>query len=332
MIHGQRPTDHRPKVQRTSMSIEPHHSNDAFEELGEELYLVLQSLDTARWRDENAAAVYSQLRDVGLKAEKVAHSHSQDELGVWSRDLAGQIQALTEPELQRGHTALTEAYNRLQETLKERGQSTHRHRPTNYLRNLYHIGNGAMIIALIQYLLTPTSMIWVAGGFAAFAWTCEAVRRLSPEANGLLMRVFRDVAHPDEHYTVNSATWMVTALVLIATLFDPMSCTIAVAVLGFADPMAALVGRRHGKTQIYQSKTLEGSLAFLITALVTGSAVAALFYPTLPWSCWLLAAGCAAVPATLIELYSAALIDDNFAIPTVAAGGAALGAWVAQLL
>ena len=294
-----------------------------FQAVGAEIYALLQQLDPARWREEHRPAALKTLKGLGERARGLADGDDVT-LATWGRkfsEAVSQSDQCDEPELRE---LLTTSYDNLQERLKERGLEVHRHRPTNYLRNLYHIANGAMIIGLIQYVLTPVTMVWVAGGFTALAWTCEASRRLSPAVNRVLMRLFRDVAHPDEHYTVNSATWMCTALLLISLLFSPIACTVGVAILGFADPMAALVGRRYGKRKLYQSKTLEGALGFFVTAFLVTAVICWSFGATSSLGAAAIVAFCAATPTTLGELYAALLIDDNFVIPTLGATGASL--------
>lgn len=316
--------------------------------LGLELYEVLQGLDPVRWRAEKAARVTERLKTLRGHAQAIrarferADAADTDLLG-WCEELAAldlpAADATDAPGAPDDGNAgvdwaglrqrLTHSYDALHVRLRARGTRVPRNRPTNYLRNAYHMANGLMIVLLIELVLTPQTMIDVAAAFCVAAWTTEIVRRRSRRLNGVVMRAFRDVAHPDEHHTINSATWMVTALLLIALAFDPQSCAIAVAVLGFADPAAALIGRRFGKTKLRGSKTLEGTLAFALTGAVVALVIMAIWGQGLTVAGALVIAVSAALPAAIIELYSSARhLDDNFSIPVVAA----TGAWLAQQL
>ncbi|MCO4763032.1 MAG: hypothetical protein KC502_16060, partial [Myxococcales bacterium] len=305
----------------------------ACRELGLELYEVLQGMDPARWREERAAQLRGKLAALSARASGIKRRYSdsnQVELLAWCDELAETTESDKAPKSSKKvdwtalRTRLTASYDRLNLKLRDSGAVVPHNRPTNYARNAYHIGNGLMILLLIKYVLTPTTMIIVAGAFVATAWSVEWIRRFNPTLNRMMMRAFRDVAHPHEHYSINSATWMVTALLLISVLFSPVQCAIGVVVLGFADPAAAVVGRRFGRHKLRGSKTLEGTVAFAVAGAIVAMLTASLWGVTGQPA--LMMALCAALPAAIAELYSGSGVDDNFSIPVIAA----TGAWLAQ--
>ncbi len=306
----------------------------ACRELGLELYELLQGMDPARWRDERAASMRARLQGLALRARSIrarfgARPDADAALLAWCDDLANGVDdSATRTDWPTVRARLTKTYDTLTLRLRERGAAVPRNRPTNYMRNAYHVGNGVMIVLLIQLVLTPMTMVLVAGGFTIAAWSIELFRRYSRRVNGAVMWAFRDLAHPDEHHTINSATWMVTALLVIALAFDPLSCAIGAAVLGFADPAAALIGRRFGTKKLRGSKTLEGTLAFAVAGAGAALVVIAIWAGHLSVPVALGVALFASVPAAVVELYSGKGLDDNFSIPVVAAAGA----WAAQLL
>ena len=95
---------------------------------------------------------------------------------------------------------------------------------------------------------------------------------------------------------------------------------LGVAVLGFGDPLAAIVGRRFGRTPIRAGRTLEGSLAFVAAGGGAGLVALAVFTPEVPHAVGV--ALTAAVSGALAELFSQD-VDDNLTIPLAAALGAA---------
>lgn len=197
------------------------------------------------------------------------------------------------------------------------------HRPANGTRSIFHVLSALVALLAVQLVLTPQSMVWAAGAFAASAWSMEAGRRVSPAVNRFLMWVFGRVAHPHEAYRVNSATWYATALFGLALTASPLACSLALVVLGVGDPAAGYFGRRFGRTRLAANRTLEGSLAFVVAGGLAGLGALCAFYPELTAVPCAALAGGAAIAGAVAEIV-ARKVDDNFAIPIAAAAGASL--------
>ena len=311
-------------------------------DLGSELFEIVQRMDSARWREEVRPAMRRRLeqlavrtREIRARYERYAEREDSKEL-IHSLEHMRSVVEVTLRDFREGNhrpdwaavrSRLTTAYDRYSQTMRARSLRLPRNRPTNYMRNVYHVGSALMLIGLIQFVLTPWVMIWMALGFAAAGWILELVRWLAPASNKYISAPWKAFIHPDEHWRINSATWLVSALLFLALSFDPLVCTIAVAVLGFADPAAALIGRRFGRTRLHGNRTLEGSTAFVVVGTAAGLAVIAAFAPELALWRGACVALCAALPAAIAELYSTRL-DDNLTVP-VCAG---IGAWAGSLL
>lgn len=196
-------------------------------------------------------------------------------------------------------------------------------RPANLARAAFHLSGATIAIVVIQLVPGRTWMVGIAAAVAAAAWTMELSRRVSPAVNDLLMRLFRPVAHSHEREHVNSATWYATALVLLAATFSPLANTMGLAVLGIADPVAGMVGRRWGRHRLASGRSLEGALGFVVAGVAAAFLLARWLYPEVAWALALGAAGAGAVAGAVTELYSNKL-DDNFTIPVVASGVASL--------
>ncbi len=133
----------------------------------------------------------------------------------------------------------------------------------------------------------------------------------------LYYRYFGALLRPHELDTTqrnfNGATYVTLSAALVVWLFPKMIAIAAFAILILADTAAALVGRKIGKVRI-GAKTLEGSIAFLLFALLVVFAT-----PRLNPAVGLVIA----VSATIAELYPIKLgnwsIDDNLSIPLVSA-------------
>ncbi len=298
-----------------------------------DLHAALRNLDPARWRAEKAAQVRGQLERItaGLNAlaEKAAPEADEtfvERLRRFAALLQAQLPNLPEPSAAERWVELRQrlqpAYEDLVQALREQAVHVPSLRPTNYVRNLFHVINAVIVIAVIE--LVPFEYImWPASCTLATVIFLEVIRRVSPAWNDKIMALFGPVAHPYEVHRINSGTWFVVALFLLALTGRPELGAMGVAVLGFADPTAALIGRRYGKHPLVNGRTLEGSAAFFVVALVVVLAVLLLLHPGLVtgWRLPLVAGG-AALAGTLFELFSFR-IDDNLSIPLGTAGVAA---------
>lgn len=288
-------------------------------DLALQLHRVLSEIDPARWREEMASRLKPKLNELQLALQrKPQHRELAETLGHELPTLEDGKRRTWLAFKKRVQPAYTELARRLQ------AASIHvpSLRPTNYARSLFHVTSATVAVIAIELLASPSILLGVAVAWAAFAWGCEISRRLDPRINTLLMKFFGPVAHAHEAHRVNSATWYATALVLLALTGSTVLCVAGVAVLGLGDPMAALVGRRFGRIRLLHGRSLEGTLAFVLSATLATFALLMVFHASLGVGVSLalaLAAGTAGAIAELVSLR----IDDNFSIPLSAAAGVA---------
>jgi dolichol kinase len=186
-------------------------------------------------------------------------------------------------------------------------------RAANYTRSVFHVASALVALALLRLLPGRSWMIAVSAAFAVAGWTMETARRRSTAVNERLMALFAPVAHPHERHGINSSTWYVTALLLLAIFAPPHAAEIGVIVLGVADPAAGLVGRRYGRTRLRAGRSLEGTLAFVVVGTVAAAAWLVFAHGmALPAAAVVAAIG--ATTGALVEVGSTRL-DDNFTIP-----------------
>lgn len=308
--------------------------------LAEEFYALMQTLDPSRWRSELESAIRERLELLASRARALVEAAERIELDEQKARLTARLRAvmgLIREQIPRPDLPTAEqrqewrsfwrnaqpVYEALAASLTLEDIHVPQLRPTNYARNIFHVGSGLIALLMLQYVLTPTTTIYLAGFFASFAWTCEAFRRNSPRVNTILMRFFGRMAHPHEYYRVNSGTWYSTALLLISLFANPLACSLAVVVLAVGDPAAAVIGRRFGRIRLINGRSLEGSLAFVATGVLASMATMILYYPQLAVGVALVIALAASAPAAIAELISKR-VDDNFSIPVVSAAGASL--------
>ena len=209
-------------------------------------------------------------------------------------------------------------------------------KPRNYIRNLFHVGNGLMGATLYTVLPDRWTILILACSYTGSMIALELMRRFNPRINAFLVnKVFGAIARPVEAHRINAATWYGVGIIIMLFFFPPVACIVAVLVLGVGDPAAANIGRRWGRHKLIGEKSLEGSLGFVaVAAVCTTIFLTATQHPailrgdalhTLQAAAWLALVG--AVVGAATELVSTR-IEDNFSIPlaTAAAVTAAL-AW-----
>ena len=118
---------------------------------------------------------------------------------------------------------------------------------------------------------------------------------------------FRRVLREEEKATFMGSTYFIFSTILTILLFPKSIAIASILILILSDTAAALVGKWIGRIKIF-GKTLEGSMAFLLTSLLIIWA-----YPNLNR----FSGSLAALGATLIEVLPIK-VSDNLTIPLVA--------------
>ena len=94
-------------------------------------------------------------------------------------------------------------------------------------------------------------------------------------------------------------------------MFPQAVAVISLSVMLVSDTAAAIIGKLYGQRKIYKNKTLEGSLAFFLTALLINMLCEPIYHFTY-------AGVLACAGATFTEIFEDKVdIDDNLSIPIV---------------
>lgn len=290
--------------------------------IAEELKLLLADAEDSAW-----GARFEALRTRLQQSVRDAERAMEPRLKVY-RERLGQLASAVEA-WQASPARTWEAFRRevqpaveaLNASLKELPS-----RPSNARRMVFHVLMGLGCTALVYAI--PWRWLLIACPFtmALFAWGSEISRARSPQINKTLMRYFGPIAHAHEWKRVNSATWYVTALLILASFYPLTSCALAVLTLGLGDPAAALVGRRWGKTRLRSGRSLEGTLAFVAVATLACFALL-VGHAHLGAKTALVVALVAGVSGAIAEVFSTR-VDDNFSIPLSVGTATALALWL----
>ena len=118
--------------------------------------------------------------------------------------------------------------------------------------------------------------------------------------------LFKDITRSKELESFVGASYVFLSCLIVLLFFEiKIACT-SLFIMSISDSLSAIVGKRFGAIKIYKKKTLEGTLAFLLSSLII-----ILMVPELN----LFHAIIATLVATIVELYSVDVIDDNLSIP-----------------
>ena len=309
-----------------------------------DLHALLRELDPGRWKADLEEPLRERLAEVEDRLAELTAMSVPDIAASLQEHAHGLAVAVREhapdPELkaaelsaawQQLRTELTPRYEALAKALAAYDIHVPALRPTNIKRSVFHVISGLVALGLIELVLSPSQLALVGGAFCVLAWSLETARRVSPAASDLIMKVFAPVAHPHEYHRVNSATWYSTALFVLGLSGSTMLGALGVIVLGFADPVAGLIGRKWGNTPLINGRTLEGTLAFVATGTVASLVTLYVFHPDVGPAAGFAMGFAGALLGGLAELVSRR-VDDNLSIPlATAAGAGAVAAWLGLL-
>ncbi|NNF59082.1 MAG: phosphatidate cytidylyltransferase [Rhodothermaceae bacterium] len=188
------------------------------------------------------------------------------------------------------------------------------------LRKAIHL--GALVLPIGILVLGRTTALWLLVPLAVFALSLDVARQRLPSAHRVIARLFAPIMRPEEQpplggpLILNGAVWMCLSAALCAALFREPIAAAALAMLMVGDGAAAVIGRRYGRHRYpFSSKSLEGSLAFFLTAALIALPLVLLPLPHPPLTPLQLSVG--ALVATIVEALPLP-VNDNLRAPLFA--------------
>lgn len=172
-----------------------------------------------------------------------------------------------------------------------------------------------------EVLLLPTLFIILCGNIALEYANFKRYRWARKSFGAIFFRLLREKETARQNFQFTGSVYVLASAILCMCLFSKEVAVIAMTIMLIADSAAALVGRTFGKHKIYKNKTLEGTLAFFISALI----INLLFIPLYPFK---IASILACMAATTVEVYEDKIgIDDNLSIPLVFSAVISIISW-----
>ena len=180
------------------------------------------------------------------------------------------------------------------------------------VRKLIHL--CSLSIPIIYYFIPQSQAIVILAILASAAVIIDLSRHFLPEAGKIFYSIFGFLLRKHEVDTrkknLNGATYVLISALICVILFPKVLFITAFTILIISDSMAALIGRKFG-THKFMAKSLEGTLAFFVSA-----SVVVMFTPKITGALneYLIGIFAAAVGA-IVENISFGFADDNLSIP-----------------
>ncbi|MBC8214353.1 MAG: hypothetical protein H8E71_06925 [Candidatus Marinimicrobia bacterium] len=174
-------------------------------------------------------------------------------------------------------------------------------------RKLFHLSSSVIGISLLLVGKSIVLPITILLTFIVLFF--DIIRNRNTIIKDLYNKLFQIMTRPQESNNLTGASWLLFGASITMLLFDELPSATGLLFLSIGDSVAALFGRKYGKTKIGH-KSLEGSIAFFISCVIIS-----LFIPGL--NIWV--GVISASVATVVELVGIFKLNDNFTIPIVTA-------------
>lgn len=185
---------------------------------------------------------------------------------------------------------------------------------------------GALHVALsilaagVLWVLPSTAAAAALAGATLLALCVELARRTVRTTAAWFRRVFGSMLKEQEASRLTGATTLAVGFTVAAVVTPGVPALAGVLMAGVGDPVAALVGRRWGRTRFVGGKSIVGSAAFGLVALGVGLALGLGFFASV-------------VVAILVATTEAVTlpVDDNAYLPTAGAAAFLGASWLAGM-
>lgn len=165
---------------------------------------------------------------------------------------------------------------------------------------MYFVHPGICII--IFSILFLGDAILEYGNYKRWKWARNLFGRL-------FFKTLRKKETKRIYFQSSGSLYVLLAAIACTLLFSKPIAVISITVMLISDTFAALIGKAYGTRQIYKNKSLEGTVAFFMSALFICMCFEPIFHFTY-------ASVLACLLATMSEVYEEKTeIDDNLSIP-----------------
>jgi glycerol-3-phosphate acyltransferase PlsY len=180
-------------------------------------------------------------------------------------------------------------------------------------RKLYHLLGGLGLLSL-YYVLGRQQALICYGILIVIVLAVDITRLRVTAFNRFIQTRFSSFIRKSEANKLTGTAPYVLGIALTLLLYRPDIATAAICFLAFGDVAATTAGERYGRTKISGEKSLEGTLAFVAAAVLSG---VLLNFAGIHLPHGLILAG--SIIAAGVELLPLP-VNDNLVIPVVSGG------------
>lgn len=176
---------------------------------------------------------------------------------------------------------------------------------------------GSIIIPVMAAYVPKMEMVLFLAALGLALILVDILKSRNSVFRRFFLELFGKVLRGKEHDgAMTASTVLVASAALTILLFRTEIAVASLVFLSVGDSMAALVGKKFGKTPLVSGRTLEGSLAALLSCL--GASILILHLSaSRGWVLTPTGLLAGAIAATIAELFEIPL-DDNLRIPVFA--------------
>ncbi|MCK5785605.1 MAG: hypothetical protein KAH54_03495 [Candidatus Sabulitectum sp.] len=176
---------------------------------------------------------------------------------------------------------------------------------------------GSLIIPASAIFIPKTEMVLILAALSLGMLIVDIIRSRNKVFRKFFLGLFGKVLRGKEQDGgMTASTVLMASAALTIFLFRTEIAVAALVFLSVGDSFAALVGKKFGKSVLVSGRTLEGSLAALLSCLVVSMPLLQISAGR-GWSLSPAGLAAGALAATLAELFEIPL-DDNLRIPVLA--------------
>ena len=167
---------------------------------------------------------------------------------------------------------------------------------------IYFVHPGVSIVFFS--LLFVGNVLIEYGNYKKYPWARRTF-------GSLFFRMLRNKEPTHGKFQVSGSLYVLLAAIACTLLFPQPVAVISLSVMLISDTSAALFGKAYGTRKLYKNKSLEGTVAFFLSALIVNMLCEPIYHFTY-------AGVIACAAASFAEMFEDKLeVDDNLSIPLV---------------
>lgn len=194
------------------------------------------------------------------------------------------------------------------------------------LRKTWHL-IGVLALWSAYQLLPIDQIRWIFLSLMVFSLGTDFIRHRSRRVNRAVLWLMLPFMRRQEIRGRAGTSALLTSVTILAWFADPIVVSMSLLFLGFADPLAGLVGNLFGRHKIFGHKSVEGFMAAWGTCALIAYVYLS-YHVDRPLSVpglWLgvISLGFAGALAELLPIFD---LDDNLTMPLIS--GAAIAGYI----